>query len=271
VITLELCCVAIVGLWLVSRLWIDEDRAGLLTRFGAIALSSWTAEETCIRAYRFYEYSPSWSVFIGHVPLLVVLIWPVVIHSAWDLARWGSRARRAAGASTALVAAAIVLADASLIEPIAVRAELWHWNEPGLFGVPIIGLLGWAFFAFLVISALERRELVLALILAPIGTHILLVSCWWLALAWVRGPIAGTPIAVLAWLIAAGLTFWIVSKKVSSRLSLREMLLRIPAAFFFFVLLAIHGLGEPALVVYALAFVPPYIVATPWRKPLQET
>ena len=48
----------------------------------------------------------------------------------------------------ALLGAAIVLADASLIEPIAVRAGLWRWTEPGLFAVPLVGIVGWAFFAW---------------------------------------------------------------------------------------------------------------------------
>ena len=43
-----------------------------------------------------------------------------------------------------LVGALIVLADASLIEPVAVASNLWAWTEPGLFAVPPIGILGWA-------------------------------------------------------------------------------------------------------------------------------
>ena len=67
---------------------------------------------------------------------------PVVILSALELAESLTKTR------TTLLCAAIALADAALIEPVAVRAGLWRWHEPGLFGVPPIGILGWAFFTF---------------------------------------------------------------------------------------------------------------------------
>jgi hypothetical protein len=43
------------------------------------------------------------------------------------------------------------------------------------------------------------------------------------------------------------------------------MLLRIPAAGFFFVLLALHAEGAAPLVAYALAFAPPYLALTAFR------
>ena len=39
---------------------------------------------------------------------------------------------------------------------------------------------------------------------------------------------------------------------------------RVPAAAFFFVLLALYGRREPALIAYALAFAPPYLALTRW-------
>ena len=42
------------------------------------------------------------------------------------------------------------------------------------------------------------------------------------------------------------------------------MWLRVPAAGFFFALLAIHGHGAAPLVAYALAFAPPYLGLTSW-------
>src|SRR5208283_4385299 len=87
------------------------------------------------------------------VPLLVVLIWPLVIHSAWDLVRqWQVRE----GWAISLATGAVVLTDASLMEPVAVRAGLWSWSEPGIFHVPPIGLLGWGCFAALAVFFLER-------------------------------------------------------------------------------------------------------------------
>ena len=138
-IALQLACVVIVGLYLTVRLARATERGVVLRRFALITIASWLAEDTVIRAYGFYGYSPRWSLFVDQVPRLIVLIWPVVIDSAALLAR---RLHRAGGRATYLLAAGLVLADASLIEPIAVRAELWRWTEPGLFAVPPIGIIG---------------------------------------------------------------------------------------------------------------------------------
>ena len=65
-----------------------------MARLALMALAGWLNEESCILLYRFYNYSPEWTISIAHVPLLVVLIWPLVIHSAWDLVRqWQVRGR----------------------------------------------------------------------------------------------------------------------------------------------------------------------------------
>jgi hypothetical protein len=45
------------------------------------------------------------------------------------------------------------------------------------------------------------------------------------------------------------------------------MWLRVPAAGFFFVLLALHGRSLAPLVAYALAFAPPYLAMTAWASP----
>src|SRR5262249_12701740 len=144
-----------------------------------------------IRSYGFYQYSTlAWSMFVDRVPLLVALIWPVVIDSAHQLA--GGRAR---------FTFVIVLADAALIEPIAARAGLWAWNEPGLFGVPFIGMLGWGLFAAAASTLLRRGRV--ALLFAPLVTHILLLASWWGALRWVAGEIPEAP--ALVGLVAAAL------------------------------------------------------------------
>ena len=44
-----------------------------------LAVGAWVGEQSCIELYRFYTYADSWWVRLGHVPLLVPLIWPVVI------------------------------------------------------------------------------------------------------------------------------------------------------------------------------------------------
>jgi hypothetical protein len=265
VIVLELACVAIVGLYffLAAR---SEPFWPLARRMALVAIAGWVGEDTLIRVYGFYAYEgAAWFPFVDRVPLLIACIWPVVIDSARALAR-DLVGPRAGAARTACVGGLIVLADASLIEPIAVRAGLWHWTRPGLFDVPAIGVLGWAAFAFLVIGLFEarvREPLVVAL--APLGTHLVLVALWWSVFAWAPAPIAPWPSARLAWaasLVLAG-SAW--RGGVRARVPVARLLVRAPGALFFFVLLArlprTGGDAEVTLALgaYAAAFVPPYL------------
>ncbi|MCS6913140.1 MAG: carotenoid biosynthesis protein, partial [Myxococcota bacterium] len=149
-------CVVILGIYLARRLRTGPgERRVALRRLGLLALASWVGEDSLIRAYGFYHYAAGWALFVDQVPLLIVGIWPVVVDSAWRLAGHLVRGPRA----VALVGGCLVLTDAALIEPIAVAAGLWSWSEPGLFGVPPIGMLGWAVFAAGAIALLEQRRM----------------------------------------------------------------------------------------------------------------
>src|SRR2546423_323223 len=160
---MELACLAIVALYLVVRV---RKEPRVLLRLGMMMIASFLAEDSVIRAYGFYAYAPSWSVFVDRVPILIVMIWPIVIHSASDLAERIFQDRR----SVVLATGAFVLLDAMLIEPIAVHAGLWSWSAPGFFGVPPIGVLGWAYFAAAYV-ALERSTLTLRAFFAVPITH----------------------------------------------------------------------------------------------------
>lgn len=269
-LVLEIACALIVILFVVTRARLDERPLQFLRRLLLLSLTSWIAENSVIHAYHFYQYDPSWSLFVDQVPLMIVIIWPVVIHSAWDLV---CRLRGGPSAAAALLAALMVLADASLIEPIAVQAGLWSWNEPGLFEVPPVGLLGWSYFAGLCLLVLhlsqrwgERGWLVeLTMLFIPIlVTHLLLLATWWGLLRWVNHTIPPWPVVGLVWLIAIGLAVLAWRSPASRRVPRVEMMLRVPAAGFFFVLLGIYGRSVPELVAYALAFAPAYIALT-WR------
>ncbi|MBM4358754.1 MAG: carotenoid biosynthesis protein [Deltaproteobacteria bacterium] len=255
---LEAAALAIVASFVVGRAKLGDAR-GFLGRLALLVVASFLAEDSSIRLYGFYFYDARWSLFVDQVPLAILLIWPVVIHSAWDLARHllGRGDRR-----VALVGTLLVLADASLIEPVAVAAGLWRWTEPGLFTVPPLGILGWSFHAGLCMVALERaagetsRE---ALVLAtPLGTHALLLAGWWGVFRRVNGVIPAWPSVGLLWLVSAALLVVSLRCGARKRVPLGEFLLRVPAALFFFVLLAIHGRSDPALVAWTLAFAPPY-------------
>lgn len=243
---LELACAAIVAVFVIARATRDPAPKRFLGRMAALSALSWLGEDTVIRAYGFYTYSPEWSLFVDRVPILIVLIWPVVIHSAFDLAK-----------GRPLVAGAIILLDASLIEPIAVSRGLWVWSEPGIFGVPPIGIAGWAVFGALAIAMRERWWWVVV----PL-THAVLIALWWGLFRWISAPIAPVAPVVGIGCLSLAASAWALRRRLP--VARIDLLLRVPAAAFFFVLLAL-GSPSPHLVAYAIAFAPPYLVLT-WRS-----
>lgn len=270
---LELFCLGIVALYVAMR----RREPGFFVRFGTLSLASFMGEDSVIRAYGHYGYSAEWSVRIDHVPLVIVLVWPVVIDSARALAA------HYAGPSTwrrAAFGALVVLADASLIEPIAVRAGLWRWTEPGLFGVPLVGIAGWAFFAFAALLVLDRKGLVL--LVAPLATHAVLLLSWHLLFERLPRELSETSAVAVAWLFALPVA---ALARRAPKIAPRELWVRAPAALFFFVLLGLTRRAPwpfvPAdpfsyvppvdsivvLSLYAAAFAPAYLAALA-RKPL---
>lgn len=292
-IGLELVCVAIVATYVLARLVRAEsaaDRHAFTARFAALAVASFVGEDTVIRAYGFYAYATGWSARLDRVPLVIVLVWPVVIDSAAALARAVlgiSSAQRGRSASrVALLGAAIVLADASLIEPIAVRAGLWRWTEAGLFGVPLIGIEGWAFFAWAAILVLERAPSAMRLavvVIAPAATHALVVVSYWLLFRWTSGERSAAVAAAVAWVTSVVLCSIVARTSARGRglatVPVGELILRLPGAAFFFVLLGMTSAAPGtfaapdvrtyivpdaaviALLAYAGAFAPPYLTA----------
>lgn len=260
-LALELCCVVIVVLYLVVRAQHDPDSKRFLARLGLLMVGSWIGENSVIHAYHFYYYSTEWSLFVDQVPILIVTIWPVVIHSAWDLANHLTTPTRAP-----LLGACFVLADAWLIEPIAVSSGLWTWTQPGLFAVPPIGVIGWAYFAGCCMAVFQRGKLLPVLIVAPIGVHLMLLASWWGGLRWISVAVPTWPAVVIAWTLSLSLMIVVLKRRASQHVPIHEMLLRVPAAGFFFVLLALDNPGYVELIVWALAFAPPYLALTPWDQ-----
>ncbi len=258
---IEPAAAAIVLAWLVIALRRGPDPGRLLLAYGLVFASSWICEQSCIELYGFYAYSPDWSVFLGHVPLMVALIWPVVVLSAHALVR----AVMAPGSSwTPLAVAALVFTDAALIEPVCVHAGLWHWTHPGLFAVPPVGVLGWAVYAGLITLALERlqggprRWLLPAALVLP-GTHALLLAAWWGLLRWVEAPIPAWPAVATAWALSLAACAALLRRPVAIPRAL--MLDRTPAALFFGALLLL-GKAPWALLAWALASTPAWLMAT---------
>ena len=238
-------------------------RVQFLLRQGVIAATAWVAEESCIRLYGFYHYSPDWTLVIADVPLLVVVVWPVVIHSAQTLAAQLLGGHRR---FVPLVGSLIVGSDAAFIEPLAVQAGLWNWHVPGLFGAPPIGICGWVFFAFGCIYLLERpsarsdRHVFARFGLVPVAVHVALLGTWWSTLRWLSLPLPAVPAVALVWVASLLVTAGIVRHRAGARLQRQTLLLRLPGALFFFALLGSQATGARLLPLYALAFVPPYIV-----------
>jgi len=249
-IGLELACLAIVGTYVVVKLSREDEPERFAARLFLLIIAAWLGENSVIHTYGFYEYSPRWSLFIDQVPLFIVLIWPVVILSAYDLATYLGDVR---------LAFLIVLADASLIEPIAVQSGLWWWSQPGFFAIPPIGVLGWAFFAGLCVVVFERLRPVWVLVLPPLLVHGALLCAWWGGLRWVNAPIGDPAAVAVAWACSLLALFFVVRGRVRERVPLFEMLLRVPAAGFFFVLLGLFAADRSMLIIYAVAFAPPYL------------
>ncbi len=257
----EAACLGILALGLVLR-----ARAGdsAVWRSAAlpIACAALLAEDSCIRAYGFYDYAPAWHGFDGTVPWLVGVIWVFVVLSARDIARALSPQRWLP------IAFLVIAYDAALIEPIATHCGLWRWHEAGPFAVPWIGMLGWALFgasALFFLEKLPKRRTWLLVLAAPLATHGLLLACWWGLLRWVgRGqPSAETMAAVgLALALALGAILW--RFKGIGRVPLALVAPRIAPALFFFGLLALHSAPLP-LWAYAGTFALPWLLATRWQ------
>ena len=261
----ELAAVAVIAAYVAGRGGLKDRPAGFFPRFILLVGAAWLGEESCILLYGFYAYSPKWNLFLGQVPLVVILAWPAVILSGRDLA---SQLMGPGKRLLPLAAAALVGTDAALIEPVAVNAGLWSWQAPGIFGAPFIAFLGWAFFALgcnVLLNGFEgvkisaERALAL-LIVPPVAAHALILAAWWGALRWVSGPVDPALAVGSAWALSLGLAWTAARKTTLEALEPLILWIRLPAALLIFALLFFGRDGGGLLVLYALAFAPPYMV-----------
>jgi hypothetical protein len=261
---LELVALSIIAIYVVAYTLGQPEKGHFFIRLVLVSAASWIAEESCILLYQFYSYSPAWTLFLADLPLLVIVIWPIIVHSAWDLA---SQMLRPGHRLLPLAAAAIVLTDASLIEPVGVHIGLWSWNEPGIFEVSPIGILGWAYFAFLCILLFEegrrgngtRRINLLILVIPVIGTHLLLLITWWSAFRWLKITFDPRLAAGIVWALSLFSVYAILRNRTGTRVEKKTLLLRLLGALFLFTWLALNANDSTLLVVYGVAFAPPYL------------
>jgi hypothetical protein len=260
----ELAAFATVAIYIVAHIVRQPKRRQFIIGILIVCATSWITEESCILLYDFYDYSINWGLFLAHLPLLVIVIWPIIIHSAWNLA---SQMVRPGHRLVPLTAAVIVLTDAALLEPMGVQTGLWSWNQPGLFNVPPIGILGWAYFAFLSALFFEQRKRLngmkwvnlLNLIVPIIGTHMLLLITWWGVFRWVKISIDPKLAAGFAWVLSLLLVSVILKRRTGARIMKKTLLLRLLGALCLFTWLALNSNEWTLLIVYATAFAPPYL------------
>jgi len=253
--TLELACVAI----LVVYAFLHRREAGWLREVAWLVPAALLGEDTCIRAYGFYQYAPGWHLRVDHVPLLIAAIWPAVVLSARAIARLLLKGRGGAPGLSALTGLLVVF-DAALIEPVAVASGLWSWNEPGLCGVPPVGILGGGCFAAASTYVLERvppKASGLVVLAAPLFTHAALLASWWGLLRWLPQSTIGAAWGV-GLVAACSLAYLAAARIQRAGLPRHETLARVAATSFFAYLLATHP--EPWLVTYAAAFCPPHLL-----------
>ncbi|MDP7033315.1 MAG: carotenoid biosynthesis protein [Planctomycetota bacterium] len=271
-IVVQFVCLGIVALYVVARVRNVPDPSSFCRRLCFLAVASWIAEETMILAYRFYRYDPQWNLFLGHVPLAIALIWPVVIHSAWDLAGALVRSKR-----VAFLGGLLVLADASLIEPIAVASGFWSWEVPGLFEVPLVGLIGWALFAGMAIRVLESNRMgswvrdLWVLVVPGLFAHLGVLAFWWGGLRWFQREIPGEWACLVGWCLSLFLSGVVLRYQLGKRVSSSDLFLRIPPALFFYALVFGYGMQSSYLLIYSMAFAPPYVFLTIRSARIQES
>lgn len=229
-----------------------------------LAGCAWLTENSCIHLYGFYYYTPTWHVMLDQVPLMVILIWPFVILSDLKVAQG------LLGAEHKLIpilTGALVVWDASLMEAVSSYSGLWWWTEPGLFEVPLIGILGWGIFTVVVLGLwrnLGPGWRVLIFVNAPLYTHLLLLAAWWGGLRYVlRGPFPDGVVVGLGWVVSFLLSWQVWRRRL--RLPTSTLWPRIPAALVFFSLLWVYGRSYDALMAYTFSFAPPWILLT-WQS-----
>lgn len=270
----QLGCVAVLAFayaWLFRGLAGPVERRVALAWVAMILVSSWAAEDTSIRRYGMYAYPDSWWPILDRVPLLVVAIWPLVVLTARAVV--GDLFPDLAPLRRSLAVAALVLVDASLVETVAVAAGLWSWAEGGYLGVPLIGMVGWAAYAFAISWPLERVAaalrgprawaLALAVPLAALAlTHAGLVAAWW---GFFRHALRQELPAGAAWgalAVATVATFGL--RRRGRRISAGVAIPRIAATSIFLALLVLH-VRRPENVVHFSAVAVAYLGLLDWR------
>lgn len=137
--------------------------------FAIAAIVSYLCEEFGVRTgwiYGPYHYSDMLGPKLGHVPLLIPLAWFMMIYPAWVVARALLRGLETGSPvgliSLSAIAALVMTAWDTVMDPGMAAAGNWIWEQPGpYFGVPMQNYAGWLLTTFLVYCGwglLARRQ-----------------------------------------------------------------------------------------------------------------
>jgi|SRR5579875_1371227 len=126
--------------------------------FAIAAVVSYLCEELGVRTgwiYGAYHYSDMLGPKLGHVPILIPLAWFMMIYPAWIVARSLLRSVEtdspAGLLGLAVIAALVMTAWDTVMDPGMAAAGNWVWEQPGpYFGVPMQNYAGWLLTTLLV-------------------------------------------------------------------------------------------------------------------------
>jgi hypothetical protein len=258
----QLLCVVLLLGYLVVSLRGEADLGKSLRRLGWLALAVFVTEDTLLRAYDPYWYGESLVPFVDHVPLLSVLGWTVLLHSAWKIA---SRLCQRSPGNVWWVASLVAMADLAILGPVAVKSGVWVWNIPGVFGVPLVAFLAFGLFAAACVAFLSIEEIpggrpANVVWRAALLTHSLVLVSWWGLFRWIAVEIPEWPLSMIAWCLSIAAMLVLALRQVGERLSRNLLVWRVPAVLCLFGALFFAGLEGSALWYYSLAFLPPYLL-----------
>lgn len=258
----ELLCLPILAL----AITLSARRVGarrFAIDYATLAVAGWIGEATSIAWYRYYEYANGWDLRVFAVPLLVPLIWPLVITSAREVRT--ALFPNAGSLAGALIVTALVIADASMVEVLAVRAGLWTWAEGGHLDVPVLGIVAWGYFAGvadLMLRRFQGRDRWLVVPAALALAHALIITSWWACFRWVlRGDLGLGSLAVVA-ISSVVATIVVLGRRRSGHvIPIAVAIPRVVAATLFFALL-VSVMPDGPLVVHVVCVAVPYLAAS---------
>ena len=261
---IEYCGLLTLGIYYLHAYAHSSDRRFFALRCLQVLMASWLCESISIDGFGFYQYSTNWRLMVGSVPFLVVFAWPAIVMSAGELARYLGASNR----SAPWFVGVIVLLDAAFIEPICVRAQLWDWNLPGLLGVPLIGILGWAVFAAVCTwqfglagpmnaPSLARKsvQFFMQVVGIVITTVLILWASWQIAFRFVAGPVDERVAIIGTYVALSLLAVAVLRMKKADTVPSSFFVVRTPGCGLIALLFSQFESGLVSLHAYAIAFI----------------